>query len=248
MDLDLIYFRENRPTEQKLKQLDRHRLLPKPKLKRLGKAFETFDQLLLRKDDSQRIKECVRSILRRYEVILYSAHRDIEVFKRNNPSKRFEFDSTVELHIVYAIAWCKSCLEDDIDIYSQRQRLHNNAKIEAAKFLESAVRQEAARRELSLPQHSSQIDRIYGIVIIILALLTSVPLGVQEEAPYLLAFASSFLLIKTRFSVFDEKLNENDRNRMINSSILKSYNKIYKCTTKQLLNSLGSIQNISKKS
>ena len=228
--MNLIDFSEFRPTEQKLKQLDRHKLLPKPKLKRLGKAFETLDQLLLHEDDSQRIKECVRSILIRYDdLISCSAYRDIEIFKTNNPSKRFEFASTVELHIVYAQAWCKSCLEANDDIYSQRKRLHNIAKIEAAKFLKSAVKEEVARRESSLPQHSLQIDCVYKPMLLILPFLA-----------LSLSFPAWVLYwIKTDFSIYNRNLNENDRKRMINSSVHKKYNKVYKCTTKQLLNSLG---------
>lgn len=246
MDSDLINFGKlSFPTEQRLKQLDRHKLLSRPKLKRLSREFKTLEQLV-REDDFQRIKKCVRSILARYDN-LYRSDRDTEVFKRDNPSKRFEFDSTVELHIRYAKTWCRNCLEVNNDIYSQRKRLHNIAKAEAAKFLVSAVRQETVRRISSLPKDSLQIDLIYGFLIIALALLTSVPLGVQEEAPYLLSFSNSVLLVKTKFSVFSKDLieNENDREKMIIESIYKKYNKVYKCNTGQLLNYLGYMQNIS---
>ena len=246
MDLDLIDFRKLfLPTEQGLKQLDRHhKLLSIPKLKRLGREFETFEQLM-REDVSQRIKECVRSILVRYDDILDSAYQDIEVFKRDNPSKRFEFASTVKLHIVYATTWCRNCLEVNNDIYSQRTQLHNIAKAEAARFLVSVVRQETTRRKSSLPKDSLQINRIYEFLLIVLTLLACVPLGFQEEAPYFFVFASIILFIINKFSVFNEKLSENDRERMIIRSIHKKYNKVYKCNTGQLLNTLGYIQNIS---
>ena len=158
-------------------------------------------------------------------------------YRRTNSNVEFDVAATIELHLAYAVSWCKNYLESHGSFHPRGEQIHAIAKKESNPIMLNAYNKKITNAPSRVKKVKRDLSVLYTVTLLLIQYVT-ILVGWKWEGLIFNAFITSVIIIN-EYGILSSKHTPEDIRRITNRVVLRRYIKPYRCTVKQLMDKLG---------